>query len=967
MGADLSFSIFSDAEATQNSIGQTQYVTSTIYYRASLASFGNVCAVSGGVFTITTPDGVSTNATPPGGIPLVCGGPSCSPMGTSIVFSVIVPYTVRVQDLGVCSFFALSNTIEAVAQYTGGVSFCSTNFTCSAIATTTLCNPASGDWIGASGKWEDGANWSLQVPPRRDTRAQITNAVSKTVTIDDTTLSNAPDSLVLDIVAVSSPPGTTNALLLTGSGGDLLLTANSLGVLTGEMLVSNCTVSAGAIDLGASGAGQMTILNGTVLANSVRIGTNSTASGVLNIVGGALKVSGSQPGALRIGDSPGATGMVMVSAGELAVTNGVIGAGNDGTSTNGAGVGHIIVSNGTVLASTILLGSSAGGQGDLTIQSNGVVDFGFSSAGTNTALVANDLILDGGLLMITNGTIYCGLTHPGAMTMSNGLVFCDDIYVGDDFNGSLLMVNGTMSVVSLLHVGELAGSTGVVWITGGDLLATNLTTFIGNDGVGQMTISNGNVTAARVVVSNSSNPGTLSIQGGTLTADLTISPHGRFVFGQGQLVVTATTSSNGQSFVVGDGTHAATMKLLGGTHSFDAGLTVSANALLTGCGTISGTVVNQGTITNDCAGSTLSFQGVFTNSGTLVAAPGAILDFNGPLVNSGLIDASQGIVHFNSTTNNTGTILTPPEPTIMIVRPHDGMRYPSNLITIVASAAAHDGGAIRKIEFLVDGVKRGETTANPGTTNFPINPTPTNHVIAVRAIDTLGMTSMPTAVTITVGAKNSPLGDWEVTISGADTGVQYLTFEDDFSTSGFGIRLKTFGLNGVSGHWGFKTNKPIGQVTGPFVEQTDGTTNWTGSFLGPVKSLKSLSGAVPATNALGHTLGTFHWRGVPATVPAELGGTWTGAVTVVRTPAAHVSYEFSADASDSRVYDMALSTDPGMVVGQLLVTSRNKVYADVIFNGKQLRLSGTYSAVRHSLTLRGKDETAETVSIKLFQ
>ena len=118
--------------------------------------------------------------------------------------------------------------------------------------------------------------------------------------------------------------------------------------------------------------------------------------------------------------------------------------------------------------------------------------------------MANDLILDGGLLMITNGTIYCGLTHPGAMTLSNGVALCEDIYVGDDFNGSLLMVGGTMSVASLLDIGELAGSTGVVWITGGDLEATNLPTLIGNAGVGQMTISNGTVTASRVMVSNSS-------------------------------------------------------------------------------------------------------------------------------------------------------------------------------------------------------------------------------------------------------------------------------------------------------------------------------------------------------------------------------------------------------------------------------------------------------------------------------
>jgi hypothetical protein len=49
----------------------------------------------------------------------------------------------------------------------------------------------------------------------------------------------------------------------------------------------------------------------------------------------------------------------------------------------------------------------------------------------------------------------------------------------------------------------------------------------------------------------------------------------------------------------------------------------------------------------------------------------------------------------------------------------------------------------------------------------------------------------------------------------------------------------------------------------------------------------------------------------------------------------------------------------------LLATSRNKVYAYVIFDGKQLQLSGTFSAARHTLTLRGTDSTAETVSVKI--
>ncbi len=207
-----------------------------------------------------------------------------------------------------------------------------------------------------------------------------------------------------------------------------------------------------------------------------------------------------------------------------------------------------------------------------------------------------------------------------------------------------------------------------------------------------------------------------------------------------------------------------------------------------------------------------------------------------------------------------------------------------------------------------------------------------------------------------VGAKNSPLGDREITISGADRGAQFLTFSDDFTASGVGIRLKTFGLDEVSGRWGFNAK---GQVTGPFIEETGSTTNWSGMALGTARSLKSLNGTVPTA------LGIFHWRGIPATTFPDLSGTWTGLVTVVRTPPASVSYVFRAGANDAAVFDVATSADPGTVVGQLLVTSKNKVYAYVTFDGKQIRLSGTFSAARNTLTLRGTDAAAETVSIKI--
>jgi PKD repeat protein len=302
----------------------------------------------------------------------------------------------------------------------------------------------------------------------------------------------------------------------------------------------------------------------------------------------------------------------------------------------------------------------------------------------------------------------------------------------------------------------------------------------------------------------------------------------------------------------------------------------------------------------------------------------------------------------------TNTVNVPP--TVAIARPAKGMLYPTvtNLtITIVASATSNDGASISKIEFFDDDTKLGETTSNPGT-NFLVNPAPGVHVLSARASDTFGKTNISAGTMITVGAKNSPLGDWEITTSGADKGAQFLTFEDDFSASGFGIRLKTFGLDDVSGHWSFNAK---GQVTGPFLEQIGSTTSWTGTLLGTAKSPKTLTATVPTAS------GIFHWKGIPATTFPDLSGTWTGLVTVVKTSTA-VSYRITNDAA---VFDIATSADPATVVGRLLVTSRNSVYGYVTFDGKPINFSGTFSASRLSLTLKGKDATMEKVSIKIFR
>ena len=163
----------------------------------------------------------------------------------------------------------------------------------------------------------------------------------------------------------------------------------------------------------------------------------------------------------------------------------------------------------------------------------------------------------------------------------------------------------------------------------------------------------------------------------------------------------------------------------------------------------------------------------------------------------------------------------------------------------------------------------------------------------------------------------------------------------------------------MSGTWAFDSK---GRLTGPFLETTGSTTNWTGTLLGTAKSLKSFTGTVPTAS------GVFHWKGVAATTFPDLSGTWTGVVTVVKTATA-VSYAITADRNDPAVFDIAASTDLATMIGQLVATSRGSVYGYITSGGKQINFSGTFKekGSQSTLTLKGVDATAEKVSIKLFK
>ncbi len=667
-------------------------------------------------------------------------------------------------------------------------------------------------------------------------------------------------------------------------------------------------------------------------------------------------------------------------------TNTVIGAGGifpiaSFTGTPTAGLLPLTVTFTDTSTGTITNRSWSFGDGGTTNTPNTTVVYTYNSAGTDTVA----LVVSGpaGASTPFSRVNYITVTNiPPLLVASPGNRNFSLLPVGQSSTQTFTVVNAGVQTLT----GTATGSGVPFAVVSGSPFSVGAG-LTGQVSVGFSPLSSGSFTGTIVFASN----------GGTSTNAVTgssaVAPVAGFsgtpTNGAATLVVNFTDASSGtvtsRVWTFGDG---GTSALTSPSHSYtNAG---SFSVSLTVLGPLGSNTLSHSnfiTVTNVFGAPVAAFiasplsgtaplvvnftdesTGVVTNH-SWTFGDGGISALGNPshtYSNAGVFSVSLAVMGpgGSSVTNRTSLITvtnavnTPP--TVTIVRPANGMLYPpaftNQTITIVATAISNDGAAISKIEFFEDGVLLGQATNSPGT-NLLVHPTLGTHVLSARASETFGGTNITPGTTITVGAKNSPVGDWEVTISGADRGAQFLTFEDDFSASGFGIRLKTFGLDDVSGHWGFTTK---GQVTGPFVEQTGTTTNWTGLFTGPAKSSKTLSGAVPTT-----AFGTFHWRGVPATTFPDVAGTWTGLVTVVKTTPAPVSYVFTANANDSAIFDIATSADPATVVGQLLVTSRNKVYAYVTFDNKQFRLSGTFNVKRDLLTLRGKDAAAVAVTIKI--
>jgi T5SS/PEP-CTERM-associated repeat protein len=495
-------------------------------------------------------------------------------------------------------------------------------FALALVCSATISAPGAAIWDrDRSGLWSDGGNWSIGEPPNiaRGT-TYITNDTTKTVTVDASAL---PTNLLINALTIAGPPNTTNTLRLADLGPNqpLALANNRLTVARGgEIAITNASlvVTGRFIDFNVW-AGSVTLDSGSIIVREEPLTTNVTVvtrlgrtnAATLTINGGLVDVT-----KLLIGESPGA--QHARSHGSVSLNGGVLSVAGELSIGDGLGCTGLV--------------AVAGGQLRVGNQQTNVMrvgDHGF------------------GQMSVANGSAHVGNVSVARHDTARGLL--------------VLHSGGLMTCSDDLSIGRFSGSTGLVFMAGGELAVTNHPIWVGREGRGQLIVSNGFLRAKTMnvaVVQTNTAFGALTLAGGTVLVssnfalgDETLSPlslaqalvaggklhvtneagtahlavhSGGFTLGGGELVadnlvltnssgrvafdggvlrVGGSIVSNGLPFIVGNGIRPATLDLNGGTHLFANGLVISSNATLSGCGTIIGNVINHGTILTNCAGS----------------------------------------------------------------------------------------------------------------------------------------------------------------------------------------------------------------------------------------------------------------------------------------------------------------------------------------------------------------------------
>jgi len=393
-------------------------------------------------------------------------------------------------------------------------------------------------------------------------------------------------------------------------------------------------------------SGDTHLLGGTLIISALA----NLGSSAITLDGGSLELSGNNidyDRALTVG---GNGGTIAVDAGLAGTISGAmsgygaltkIGAGNLAFTANNTYGGDIRIDEGTL---TVAAGGTLDNLNSLTDNGSLVVD------GQGSSVSGGLVVGDGGtgnLLVSNNGAVFANgdmnignqLGDTGTVTVSQGgtLNVLYSINIGQFGTGNMTVSDGgTVNIGFFTSIGDGAGSTGNLLVTGAGstLNESNYVLAVGtHSATGTLTIADGaTVTAPTVVVGQDSSTGTLNI--GAAAGDAAVAAGNLVTYdgqltlgdgsGAGTLVFNHTDTNYDFGLAIGGTGNVnvlAGRTILSADNFYAGGTAIASGATLQlgnggGAGSITGDVVNNGTLAFDHAG-TNAFDGVVTGTGGL--------------------------------------------------------------------------------------------------------------------------------------------------------------------------------------------------------------------------------------------------------------------------------------------------------------------------------------------------------------
>ena len=398
-----------------------------------------------------------------------------------------------------------------------------------------------------------------------------------------------------------------NASLLVTNGGTLSSDVGSLGYSAGatnnQIIVSGPTSvwnNSSSLFLGAYGGfNTLRIMSGGAVSNGYT-SLGYTTDGNQAIVDGAGSLW-NNTGDLRVGEYGSFNTLLITNGGTVRNGYGYLGD-NAGANNNRAFISG--AGSAWINSSELRVGYN-GSFNKLLITNGGSVSDSYGNIGATPGSSTNQAIVTGtGSVWNNSSTLRIGQHGRfNSVTISGGGIVNDvEGLIGVDATGdhNTCMVNGAGSVWKngdRLFVGYNGALNTLLLTNGGTATAVN-GVVLGNNATStnnRLIVASGTLCATNVSHNASLDirRGTNVLNAGLIEVDQLVMGNtpGFFEFNGGTLAARSTIVNNGTIFTVGDGTSAAIYHLAGnGAHAFNNGLKIASHAMLTGNGTINGTL-----------------------------------------------------------------------------------------------------------------------------------------------------------------------------------------------------------------------------------------------------------------------------------------------------------------------------------------------------------------------------------------